>query len=83
MLEIRVGIHAGEAIQREHDLIGVAVATTSRICNVATAGEVIVSEAARQLVPAGEHAFEDRGRFGLKGLSDFVRLYCAVVHTSH
>ncbi|MEO6398233.1 MAG: AAA family ATPase [Tepidiformaceae bacterium] len=72
---IRVGIHVGDAIERDGDVIGLAVTTAKRICDVGTAGEVVVSESVSQLATRSRFRFEDRGRFGLKGLGEMLRLY--------
>ena len=76
-LAIRVGIHVGDAIERGGDVIGIAVTTAKRICDAGTTGDVIVSESVCQLAAGGRFGFEDRGRFGLKGLGDMLRLYSA------
>ena len=41
---VRIGVHSGSAVEHEGDWYGRAVNVASRLCTVAAAGEVLVSE---------------------------------------
>ncbi len=66
--EVRIGIHAGEAVEEDGDLVGRVINLASRVTDQATPGEILVTEpVADQLV--GKLELEDRGLRELKGLS--------------
>lgn len=66
--EVRIGIHAGEAVEDDGDLVGQVINLASRVASEAGAGEILVTEpVADQLVPSLE--VEDRGLRPLKGLT--------------
>jgi class 3 adenylate cyclase len=50
------------------DNAGIAVHTGARVANLATPGEVLVSQTVRDLVAGSGLAFEDRGSHRLKGV---------------
>jgi class 3 adenylate cyclase len=74
-LRVRIGLHAGEALPEEGRLYGSAVHVTFRVCGRARPGEILASEAVRELVVGKGMVFIYRGRFGLKGFADRFRLY--------
>jgi len=74
-LLVRIALHAGEALPEEGRLYGTAVYATFRMCSHARPGEILVSEAVRQLAAEGDFRFRYRGRFALKGFPDRFRLY--------
>lgn len=63
---VRIGIHAGEVIAREGDVLGRMVHIASRVADSAAPGEILVTE------PVADHAegarFEDRGLHELRGV---------------
>jgi class 3 adenylate cyclase len=66
--EVRVGIHAGEALADDNDLVGRVINLASRVTSAATPGEILVTE------PVADHlgpsvAMTDRGLQPLKGFS--------------
>lgn len=66
--QVRIGIHAGETVEDDGDLVGRVVNLASRVASEAGAGEILVTEpVADQLVPSLE--VEDRGLRPLKGLT--------------
>lgn len=66
--EVRIGVHAGEAVEDEGDLIGRVINLASRVMEEAEPGEILVTEpVADQLV--GHLQLEDKGLRPLKGLS--------------
>jgi class 3 adenylate cyclase len=65
--ELRIGVHAGEAVEDDGDLIGRVINLASRVTDEATPGEILVTEpVADQLV--GKLELEDKGLRSLKGL---------------
>ena len=67
-LEVRIGIHAGEAVAEQGDLIGQVVNLASRVTGLAEPNEILVTE------PVADHldgavAVEDRGLHKLRGVS--------------
>jgi DNA-binding SARP family transcriptional activator/class 3 adenylate cyclase len=79
-LQIRIGLSAGDVINNEGDLYGVAVIEAFRVCDHATDGRVLVSPDIPPLVEgSGAFAFRAVGEVALKGFSDSRMLYEAVV----
>ncbi|HJQ96038.1 MAG TPA: adenylate/guanylate cyclase domain-containing protein [Acidimicrobiia bacterium] len=71
-LASRIGVHTGEAEPTEGDYFGATVTRTARIMDAGNGGQILVSEAARQLfgdrlgasmslVDMGEHRLKDLG----------------------
>jgi pimeloyl-ACP methyl ester carboxylesterase len=79
-LKVRCGIHTGECELIGRDLAGIAVHIGARVADLATPGEVLVSQTVRDLVAGSGLAFEDRGSHRLKGVPDEWRLFRAVLH---
>lgn len=75
--EVRAGLNAGEPILEDDDLFGTSVIAAARICGMAGAGEIVVSDVVRQLVAGKGFAFDERGSVDLKGFQEPVRL-CTV-----
>jgi class 3 adenylate cyclase len=74
-LEVRVGIHTGEVERRGTELAGVAIHLAHRVCETATAGEVLVSRTVVDLVAGSGLTFDDRGEHDLKGIPEPWRLF--------
>jgi len=74
-IEIRAGVHTGEAEVRGDDLGGLAVHIGARVAAAAQPGEVLVSSTVKDLVAGSGIAFEDRGTHALKGVPGEWRLY--------
>jgi class 3 adenylate cyclase len=55
LVEVRIGLNAGEPIEEGKDVLGTAVTMAARIMSQAGAGEILVSDVLRQLV-AGKGA---------------------------
>jgi class 3 adenylate cyclase len=69
-------VHAGAAVAVDDDYLGLAVTVTSRLCDIATGKQVLMSEPVRRGLPAElAEAVIDRGRVGLKGLAGRVRVF--------
>jgi class 3 adenylate cyclase len=74
-IEIRAGIHVGEAEVLERKVGGIAVNVAARVMGVAKGGEVLVSSTLRDAVAGSGFAFADHGTHGLKGIEGEWRLY--------
>jgi class 3 adenylate cyclase len=76
-LGVRIGIHAGEAVEEDGDLIGRVVNLAARVTDEASPGEVLVTEPVADLLAVdgvagdglgGKLALEDRGLRDLRGI---------------
>lgn len=66
--DVRIGIHAGEAVEHDEGLTGRVLNLASRVTDSAAPGEILVTEpVADQLV--GKLELEDKGLRELKGLA--------------
>ena len=74
-LEIRAGLHLGEAEVLENKVGGIAVNVGARVMGVAKGGEVLVSSTLRDAVAGSGFAFADHGSHRLKGIEGEWRLY--------
>lgn len=75
-VRIRVGLNVGEVIEEGGHPFGAAVNGAARVAAKAKGGEILVSEAVKQLAGTiPDVTFRDRGRFELKGFPDRWRLY--------
>lgn len=74
-LRIRVGIAAGEPVERHNDLFGVTVQLASRLCSHAEAEQILVSNVVAELCAGKILAFEDLGEITLKGFDQPVRAH--------
>lgn len=75
-LNVRIGVHAGEAIHEEQDVIGRTVNMAERIMSTARGGQVYVSDVVRNLAgPVPSLEYVDRGDHELKGFNEPQRLY--------
>lgn len=74
-LRLRVGMAAGEPIQEDGDIHGTVVAHASRIGDLGSAGEVIVSDSVRQLAAGKGFVFEPRDVVTLKGFEEPERVW--------
>jgi class 3 adenylate cyclase len=74
-IEVRVGIHAGEAELRGNDIAGMAVHIGARVAGYAGPSEILVSSTLSEIVTGSRHAFVDRGEYELKGVPGSWQLY--------
>jgi class 3 adenylate cyclase len=75
-VQVRLGLHAGEAIRDGDDFLGGAVILAARIAQQAKGGEILVSSVLKDLCDlSGEFAFEKGRDIHLKGLSEARRVY--------
>ena len=76
---LRIGLHAGEALRQGDDLAGTAVVVAKRLCDRASGGQILASDTLARLVGDDtDAAFHPLGRLRLKGL----RIPLAVVEVS-
>jgi adenylate cyclase len=75
---VRVGIHSGQAIERDGDWYGRTVNVAARLCSVAPGGAVLVSEATRQAVgPMRKVDFGERRLHWLRNVTEPIGTYSA------
>lgn len=74
-LEVRAGLHTGECEIMGADVGGIAVHIASRVADLASPGEVLVSSTVRDLVTGSGLQFADRGAHELKGVPDAWRIW--------
>ena len=69
-IRVRIGVHAGEAIQQGNDLFGRHVVIAARVAALAGGGEILVTSLVRELAQGATGLrFGDRREHALKGLS--------------
>jgi class 3 adenylate cyclase len=76
-IEVRVGVHCGEVELIGEDVGGIAVHIASRVGDLASGGEVLVSSTVKDLVAGSGIQFAERGAQTLKGIDDQWRLFAA------
>ncbi|WP_051505750.1 adenylate/guanylate cyclase domain-containing protein [Mesorhizobium sp. WSM2561] len=77
-VELRIGIHAGDVVVDDTDLLGEGVNIAARLEGVAPAGGVSISEDVwRQVDGKVPTTFSDMGEVVLKNISRPVRVYRA------
>jgi class 3 adenylate cyclase len=74
-VEIRAGLHLGEAEVLDGKVGGIAVNVGARVMGVAKGGEVLVSSTLHDAVAGSGFAFADHGSHRLKGIEGEWRLY--------
>ena len=67
-LTLHVGIHAGEVVIRDADVIGIAAHVVARVAAAAGSGEILVTETVRGLVAGSPVRFQSAGDYTLKGV---------------
>jgi class 3 adenylate cyclase len=77
-LELRAGVHVGDIEVRGDDISGVPVSIAKRVCDLASSGEVLASEAVRGLMAGSGIEFTERDEHELKGVPGSWRLYRVV-----
>ena len=74
-IKVRIGLNAGEPIAEDDDLYGTAVNLAARIAAKAEGGEILASEAVRQIVAGKKFPFSDLGETAMRGFEDRVHIY--------
>jgi class 3 adenylate cyclase len=79
-LDIRIGIHLGEALRREGGYFGLPVVIARRLCDRASTGQILCSRLVAEIL-SGRHTFSFReiGAFELKGIATPMGV-CEVVY---
>lgn len=67
-LRLHVGIHAGEVVIRDADVIGIAAHVVARVAAAAGSGEILVTDTVRGLVDGSHVRFQPAGDYTLKGV---------------
>jgi pimeloyl-ACP methyl ester carboxylesterase len=80
-IPIRAGIHTGEVEIAEHDVRGIAVHITSRVADLGSENDIVVSRTIKDLVAGSGISFEDFGLHALRGVPHAWQLY-RVAHSS-
>src|SRR5688572_15927425 len=76
-LELRVGIHMGEAEVMGGKVGGITVHAASRVMGMAAPGEILVTSIVKDLAAGADIRFEDRGVHELRGIPGEWRIYRA------
>ena len=71
-VHVRIGLAAGEPVAEDDDLFGTAVNLAARVCDVADAGAVFVTNVVRELSVGKNFEFEHVADVELKGFPDPV-----------
>jgi class 3 adenylate cyclase len=72
---VRIGLSAGEPVAESDDLYGAAVNLAARACAAARGGQVLVSNAVKELAIGKARRFRPLEPMQLKGFADPVQLY--------
>jgi adenylate cyclase len=72
---LRAGLHVGRPRRLGGDYLGVDVNVAARVAEAAKAGEVLISETARALLPADAFTLRRRRRFKAKGAPGDLAVY--------
>jgi class 3 adenylate cyclase len=74
-LRARIGIHAGEPLPEEGRLFGSCVNATVRVCELAEAGHVLVTDVVQQLARGRGFDFQSRGTVKLRGFQTEMSVF--------
>ena len=74
-LELRAGLHNGEVEARDHDVAGLAVTIGKRICDLASPGQVLISETVKGHIVGSGIVATEHGTHVLKGVPETWRLF--------
>jgi class 3 adenylate cyclase len=77
-LRVRIGMAAGEPIERHHDLFGSTVQLAARLCAHADPEQILVSNAVAELCIGKTLPLQEIGPVMLKGFDQPVRAHCIV-----
>ena len=74
-LDVRLGMAAGEPVDRDGDIFGAAVTMASRICSSAGPEQILVSDVVRDLGVEEGYSFDGGRTEALKGFSEPGTIY--------
>jgi class 3 adenylate cyclase len=77
-IEIRAGLHTGEAEVCENDVRGIAVHVAAGVAARAEPSECLVTRTVRNLVAGADVSFLERGKRKLKGIAETIDLFAVV-----
>jgi class 3 adenylate cyclase len=75
-IQVRIGVAAGEPIERHDDFFGSAVQLAARLCAHADPEQILMSNAVAELCIGKALPLKDAGTVALKGFDGPVRVYC-------
>ena len=75
VLSVRIGLAAGEPVDRNGDLFGSTVNLANRLCAAAEPDTILVSDAVRRLGSATGFVFSEADRRVLKGFAAPIRVF--------
>ena len=78
-LQVRIGLAAGEPLERQNDFFGSTVQLAARLCAQAAPEEILVSNVVAELCLGKGLRFRDMGEVTLKGFEQPVRAHSVVV----
>ncbi len=76
-LELRAGVHTGEVEVRPDDVVGLPVSIAKRVCDLAGADQVFVTDVVRLMLAGADVAFDDHGTHELKGVPGTWPIFAA------
>ncbi len=71
-VHVRIGLAAGEPVAEDDDLYGTAVNLAARVCGIADAGAVFVTDVVKELAVGKNFEFEHIAEVELKGFPNPV-----------
>jgi class 3 adenylate cyclase len=75
-IQVRIGLHTGEALKEGDDFYGKAVVLAARITDRASGGEILASSVVKELAESGgDIGFDDPRELELKGLTGTTRVF--------
>ncbi|SES48730.1 Adenylate cyclase, class 3 [Pedococcus cremeus] len=74
-LQVRAGVHAGEILVRDDDVMGVTVHIAARVASSAGPGDVLVTDTVRTMLAGAGLRFTECGEHQLKGVPGVWRLF--------
>ncbi len=74
-LHVRIGVAAGEPVERHNDLFGSTVQLAARLCAHAEPTQILVSNVVAELCIGKDVSFKDLGAVPLKGFEQPVRVH--------
>jgi class 3 adenylate cyclase len=74
-LKVRIGVAAGEPVERDHDLFGATVQLAARLCSHAQPEQILVSNVVAELCLGKGLSFKELGNVFLKGFSRPIRVH--------
>ena len=80
-LQVRIGVAAGEPVDRGDDIFGWTVNLASRICDAAEARQILTSDVVHELGASQGFRFRDVGTRTLKGFLEPAPLFELIVET--